>query len=228
MNRPTVLILSADPSFARELTAKWPQGSANSLAPEFVLLDPTLAGDLNTAHYDLAIADACNDAPGSAQKQMAKILAAAGKPSIIVHCDQGLGFCSVKAIITFLHREPSVWAEITALLGREIVRRRHAESRSHEAENQAQAAQADATLGRYMLEMRVNVNNALTTLLGNAELLSHESGLPANVQSQADAICNMALRLHGIFQRFSLLEKELSAGVRTAGPKALAAIPTVH
>ena len=88
------------------------------------------------------------------------------------------------------------------------MRRRQAESSAQEAERSCAAAQAEATLGRYMVEMRTNVNNALTTVLGNAELLVHEPGLSATVVAQADALRNMALRLHEIFQRFSSLEKD--------------------
>ena len=42
----------------------------------------------------------------------------------------------------------------------------------------AHAAQSerDAILGRYMLEMKHSVNNALTSILGNAELLLLEPG----------------------------------------------------
>jgi hypothetical protein len=72
-----------------------------------------------------------------------------------------------------------------------------------------------------MLEMRTNVNNALTTVLGNAELLVLEPGLPASVLAQADTIRNMALRLHEIFQRFSSLQKELTVEARESGKKSL-------
>jgi hypothetical protein len=65
-----------------------------------------------------------------------------------------------------------------------------------------------------MVEMRTNVNNALTTVLGNAELLVNEIGLPAYIATQADAIRNMALRLHEVFRRFSSLEKELNVAAR--------------
>jgi hypothetical protein len=74
-----------------------------------------------------------------------------------------------------------------------------------------------------MIEMRTNVNNALTTVLGNAELLALEPGLPARVLAEADAIRHMALRLHEIFQRFSSLEKELAVADREPGKKAASA-----
>jgi hypothetical protein len=64
-----------------------------------------------------------------------------------------------------------------------------------------------------MVEMRTNINNALTTVLGNAELLEQEPGLPISVQLHAHAIRSMAMRLHEIFCRFSSLEKEPSAGI---------------
>jgi hypothetical protein len=116
-----------------------------------------------------------------------------------------------------LRRDVGVGPVLAGLLGREILRRLQAESRAREAARASATAQAQATLGRYMVEMRTSVNNALTTVLGNAELLAHEPGLPAVVQAQADAIRNMALRLHEVFQRFSSIEKELSVAAREPG-----------
>ncbi len=122
----------------------------------------------------------------------------------------------------FLPRELAAWAAVAGLLGREILRRGQAEFRVREAERLRTAAEAEATLGRYMVEMQHNVNNALTSVLGNAELLLLEPGLPAPVLSKADTIRNMALRLHEIFQRFSSIEKELSAVARESGKEAAA------
>ena len=70
-----------------------------------------------------------------------------------------------------------------------------------------------------MAEMRHNINNALTSILGNADLELLEPGLPANVIAQADTIRNMALRLHEIFQRFSSIEKELAVAAHSNGSK---------
>ena len=108
---------------------------------------------------------------------------------------------------------------MAGLLGREILRRSQSESRAREAEKICAAAQAEATLGRYMAEMRHNVNNALTSILGNAELLLLEPGLPGNVMAQADTVRNLALRLHEVFQRFSSIEKELTVAARESGKK---------
>jgi signal transduction histidine kinase len=105
------------------------------------------------------------------------------------------------------------------LIGREILRRTRAETRGREAEAESAAVRAEAMLGRFMVEMRHNMNNALTSVLGNAELLTLEPGLPANAIAQADTIRNMALRMHEIFQRFSSIEKELSVVARESDKK---------
>jgi hypothetical protein len=230
IQRPTVLILASDPAFSRDITAHWPQDPPpHANGPEFVVLDEGFSRELQGSPYDLAIADASsvekkdrythkhlNKPLNRALKQA---LVAIGKPAILIHSDPSLDFYNIHGAILELRRAPGVWSAITGLIGREILRRVHAESRAREAEKVCAAAQAEATLGRYIIEMRTNINNVLTTVLGNAELLVLEPGLPASVQAQADAIRNMALRLHEVFQRFSSIEKELSVAARDSGTK---------
>jgi len=247
-NRPTVLILASDPAFSREITAHWPQDPAPQFnSPEFIVLDEGFSRDLKSNNYDLAIADASyyekrhnkkdennpsndpsedpsKDKDRSGQNQVLnRSLAAAGKPAIVIHRDPARDFYNIHGAVIELRGEPGVWPALAGLIGREILRRRQAESHAREAEKTCAAAQSEATLGRYMLEMRTNVNNALTTVLGNAELLVLEPGLPASVLAQADTIRNMALRLHEVFQRFSSLEKELTVTARESGKKSLRA-----
>ena len=241
INRPTVLILSSDAAFSREITANWPRDPApHSDSPEFIVLDEAFSRDLQGSNYDLAIADASsvensistnedershpNQSVNLGQKKDLKLsLTAAGKPAILIHSDPSLDFYKLHGAVLEMRREPGLWPAIAGLLGREILRRVQAESRAREAEKTCAAAQSEATLGRYMVEMRTNVNNALTTALGNAELLVLEPGLPATVQAQADTIRNMALRLHEVFQRFHSIEKELTVAARESGKKAVSA-----
>jgi signal transduction histidine kinase len=213
LNRPTVLILSSDPAFAREITAKWPK---DRNCPEFVAIEQDLCGDLQGDTFDLAIADALS---GDKRENLNRAIALAGKPAILVSSDISPQGSSAHGSICELSRELEGWAAMTVLLGREILRRSQAESRAHEADKIRAAAEGEATLGRYMAEMRHNVNNALTSILGNADLLLLEPGLPANVLAQADTIRNMALRLHEVFQRFSSIEKELTVAARESGKK---------
>ncbi len=149
-----------------------------------------------------------------------EVLSQAGKPVIAVCSDKFKGSDFVQASILLVRRESPSWASLAGLLGREVLRRLHAELRWREAETARALAEREATLGRYMIEMRHSVNNALTSVLGNAELLQAEPGLPATVQAQADTIRNMALRLHEIFQRFSSIENELNVAAREANKKA--------
>jgi hypothetical protein len=156
-------------------------------------------------------------------KALKQSLAATSKPAIMIYSNPAPDFYSfykLDGVVLELRCEPRLWPAMAGLIGREILRRRHAESRACEAEQTCAGAQAEATLGRYMLEMRANINNVLTTLLGNAELLALEPGLPAAVQAQADTIRNMALRLHEVFRRFSSIEKELTVVARESGKKA--------
>lgn len=68
----------------------------------------------------------------------------------------------------------------------------------------------EAALGRYMLDMRHSFNNALTSVLGNSELLLLEPGaLSAQTREQVETIHTMALRLCEVMQRFSSLENEM-------------------
>src|ERR1700680_117773 len=111
MNHPTVLILSSDPAFSREVTSKWPRGRGVFDAPEFILLDPALPSDLNGGHYDLAIVDGGGDeslAENSGKKGKCatqnnvtrksqgqdhklaldrRMSFVSGKPAIVIHCD---------------------------------------------------------------------------------------------------------------------------------------------
>ena len=223
MSRPTVLILSTNPAFVRELAAHWP---SDPNPPEFTVLEQTLFRDLAGSNFDLAIADATS--PGSRSK-LKKALTAAGRPVILIHAVKHTNrspaapreFASDCGVIELSNQSAGgakpLWPTMAGFLGREILRRLQAEARARDAEAICVAAQAEATLGRYIAEMRHNVNNALTSVLGNAELLTFEPGLPAQVFAQAETILNMALRLHEIFRRFSSLEEELSVAARHHG-----------
>ena len=204
----TVLLLSSDPVFARDITEAWPRDSE---LPEFVVIDGDLGGGLQADTFDLAIADVSSNEKRIRLKQA---IAAIGKPVVLAVREASAPSSSGHAPIVELSRETEAWAAIVGLLGREILRRRQAESRVRETDRARTAAETEATLGRYMAEMRHNANNALTSVLGNAELLLLEPGLSAQVVGQADTIRNMALRLHEIFQRFTSIEKELSVAAR--------------
>jgi signal transduction histidine kinase len=61
-----------------------------------------------------------------------------------------------------------------------------------------------------MVDMKHSVNNALTSMLGNAELLLLEPGqLSSQSLAQIKTIHSMAMRINEIMQRFSSLSSEM-------------------
>ena len=90
------------------------------------------------------------------------------------------------------------------------MRRTEAVRQARQAEDKAARNEKYATLGRYMIDMKHNVNNALTSMIGNAELLLLEPGqLSQQSLSQLKTIHSMALRINEIMQRFSSLAGEM-------------------
>src|SRR5580692_4685051 len=114
-------------------------------------------------------------------------------------------------------RSNEQWLDTLVLAAAEAVHRSRAESRARAAESACATLDRQATLGRYMLEMRHNLNNALTSVLGNSDLLLLEPGsLSAQTRAQIETIRNMTLRIHEIMQRFSSLEKEMNVVAQQA------------
>ena len=109
-----------------------------------------------------------------------------------------------------LRREDN-WMNVLVPAASEAVLRAGAEARARAAEEACATLERQAMLGRYVIEMRHGLNNALTSLLGNSDLLLLEPGiLSAQARAQIETIRNMTLRIHEVLQRFSSLEKEMN------------------
>jgi signal transduction histidine kinase len=103
------------------------------------------------------------------------------------------------------------WAHTLLLVAGEALRRTEALHLARQSHRAALQSAHQATLGRYILEMRNSVNNALTSVLGNADLLLIEPGqLSAQSLEQLRTIQTMALRIIEIMQRLSSLASENS------------------
>ena len=205
MNQATVLIISDDAEFPRALTSFW---QTQPEAPSFTLMTGDLCRNLDPDQFDLAVVASLEP------RWLVSVLQGlelAGNPVLLISERDG---CSPREAQpgVIVVRKHEAWMESLALVTREALRRRDALTRAYRAEAANLALQRQATLGRYMLEMRHSLNNALTSVLGNSELLLLDPGalLPAAAGSQIETIRNMALRMHEILQRFSSLEKELS------------------
>lgn len=114
-------------------------------------------------------------------------------------------------------RQYDGWVDTLVLLAGEMLKRADLLAQLRRAEQAAATDHRHATLGRYLLEMRHSFNNALTSVLGNAELLLLEPGaVTAQVREQIDTIHSMALRMHEIMQRLSSLEAEMNCTEKTS------------
>ena len=206
MEAPTVLIISDEVDFARSIAARW-QLERN--APAFTVLSGELWPRFAVDAFDVAIV-------GELRRELLSVvlepLHSTGQPIFCV-CQDGPTAPLVRTRwprITVLRRTEQ-WLETLVLAASEAVYRSRAESRARAAEFSCAALERQATLGRYMLEMRHNLNNALTSVLGNSDLLLLEPGsLSAQTRAQIETIRNMTLRIHEIMQRFSSLEKEMN------------------
>jgi signal transduction histidine kinase len=212
LDQPTVLVVSDDAEFSASLTARW---HSERNPPAFTLMTGDLCQDLDPEAFDAAIVGSVGR---EVLSHVLKALESAEKPVLLV-CDESKTFRAVREAHPRLMvlRQHEGWLEAQVLIVSEALRRSEAVARMQRAERVNTQLQHQATLGGYMLEMRHNLSNALTSVLGNSELLLLEPGsLSASARSQIETIRNMALRMHEILQRFSSLHTELRVVERQA------------
>jgi signal transduction histidine kinase len=175
--------------------------------PEITLATSDVWHPASASNYDLVIV-------GFVSHGQSSILAALntppGKAAICVVEDEndGAALRGEYPQLLVMARQAG-WANTLVLLANETLRRIAALRRAHRAERMAMESQNHAMLGRYVLEMRPNINNALTSVLGNADLLLLEpEHTLKETRDQIQTIHAMALRLNEIMQRFSSLDTE--------------------
>ncbi len=205
MSLTTVLLVSADPDFASTVIARW---QCERTVPAFVTLGEAAGSDSILTSCDMAI---LGPAPADSLVAILRTLETAGRPAICLAADSATASTVRQANSrVMVLREHEGWADNLVALASELLRRLEAASRARRAEHSLAEAQMNSTLGRYMLDMRHSLNNALTSVLGNSELLLLEPGaLSANHRDQVTTIHSMAMRIHEIVQRFTSLELEM-------------------
>ena len=212
MNQPTVLIISDDPEFSRVITSRW---QAERTVPVFTLMSSDVCLGFDPDNFQLAIIGGVRS---RALSVVLEALDAAGK-RVVFLSDDPRSTQSVRdrwpGILVL--RQQEKWLDMLVLVASEALHRAIAEARAGRAERAKTSLERQATLGRYMLEMRHTFNNTLTSLLGNSELLLLEPGsLSASARAQIETIRNMTVRIHEIMLRFSSLEKEMNAVAQQA------------
>jgi signal transduction histidine kinase len=205
VDQPTVLVISDNVEFSRKITARW---QTERQVPTFTML----SGDLwprSVDNFAVAIV-------GPVRRELLSIIL---EP---LHSTEQPLFCVCPDVATArlvrerwprasVLREDEDWLNALVLTAGEAVLRARAEARARAAEQSCAILERQAMLGRYMVDMRHSLNNALTSLLGNSDLLLIEPGtLSAQARTQIETIRNMTLRIHEVLQRFSSLEKEMN------------------
>ena len=203
----SVLIISDDAEFARIVVARW---QSQRIVPAFTLMGSDLYSSAVLASHTLTIlGPRVNHLP-----KVLKAIEAAGDAVICVAPEQTMPMRELRGMAMFI-RHTDGWLEDLIQLASEVLRRSDAGARMRLAELALATSQRHAVLGRYLLEMRHTLNNCLTSVLGNAELLLLEPGrLAADTREQIETMHTMALRIHEIFQRFSSLETEMQFAER--------------
>ena len=205
MRATSVLILSDDREFARLLTACW---QVERQLPELSVLTSDLWSMEAADSSDLVVIGPLREG------KLPEILRNAPPSTAVILCAPSdakeLGALR-KKYPRLLHvplRED--WTQVVLLVAGESLRRAEALRLAQKAEQRATQNANQAVLGRYMVDMRHNLNNAMTSLLGNAELLLLEPGeLSAQSLAQIKTIHTMALRINEVMQRFSSLASEM-------------------
>jgi hypothetical protein len=203
-----ILIVSDDAEFVRTLSACW---RTEKHPPAITAVSTNVSGQASPAGYALVIV-------GPLRQGLAL------PPAPALHLDStvcAVGDLGSLALVRAKHSdwlllpEYPGWTEALFSVGREVLRRTSAEKRAREAELTNLAHQRFGVLGRSLLETRPGMVNALTSLLGNADLiLLSEEPLPAECREQVLTIRTMALRLNEMVQRLSSLESEMALSDR--------------
>jgi signal transduction histidine kinase len=207
LDQATVLIISDDAEFSRLVMDRW---QSERHPPAFTLMSSDICRDLDADGFDMAIVGAvCPDVLTAVFKSLHQ----AGNAVVFVW-DSKQSAQKVRPMqpgVSIL-RQQEGWMDALVLVSSEILQHGETLARAHRAEQSVKSLERQAALGRYMLDMRHTLNNALTSVMGNSELLLLEPGsLSPGSCSQIETIRNMAVRMHEILQRFSSIEKELNA-----------------
>lgn len=217
MIQPTVLIIADDPDFAGAVTARW-QSERN--VPNLVPMNSQTWNGQRMAICDLAIL-------GPVRDSVAETILRSGERNsrttlCLVRDSRRLEAVRAQHSGVLALRDREGCVDEVVLLAGEVLRRIAATQRAARAEQAMASAQSLATLGSFMLEMRHNMNNALTSVLGNSELLLMEPGaFSARVREQIATIHKMASRLHQVVQRFSLIQTEMQVAESPSQPETL-------
>lgn len=199
------VIISDSTDFGRTLMARW---QAEREVPAFTLLSAEFWDHARVVSGDVAV---IAPLPRARLEPVLRSLAASGTAAVCASDDPGTWDWARSLhprALVIPHQD--AWADTLVTFCAEVLARVASQERALQAERLAAENQHFATLGRYIVEMRHSFNNAMTSLLGNAELLLMEPGaFSARVREQLNTIRAMALRMNQMMLRLRSLEAEM-------------------
>jgi len=201
VERPIVIIISDEEEFSVAITARW---LTERNVPAFSVKGSGSCAQLQEENFDLAIVG------GLPPESLVTVLESLGSTrKSVIHVSRLNGHSPKLPGVVSLP-ETFAWPDLLITLAAQILERDRATADLARLQESNARLEQHASLGRYMLEMRHNLNNALTSVLGNSELMLLESeALPPASRPQIETIRNMTLRMNEIMQRFSSLQKEM-------------------
>lgn len=206
LNCASVLIVSDDTEFARTVAASW---QTEKHIPEITLVASDVWHPSGAGGYGLLVVGPVVGGRRDDILAAASALPAAAALHVANDEKEAAELRSKHTHLLVISRNDG-WTRTLIAVSTEALRRVEAVARAQRAERQVLDSQHFAMLGRYMIQMRPSVNNALTSVVGNADLLLLEPGsMSSGSRDQIQTIHHMALRLNEIMQRFSSLASEV-------------------
>ena len=197
-----VLIVTDDAALAPTLLKRWQQ---EARVPAF-LVACDADTDAMPNDWNLAIVWTMS----SARRSLVLGALPAGRPVLCLLAGGSAAKLRDKfPHVTFLKGRNGAGREMDAvvLLGGEMLLRVEL-AQQVERLKEAAGAGGEVAVGRYLQQVRHSMNNALTSVLGNAELLLLES-LPAGTRDRLANIHSGALQLHEIMRRMAQMESQI-------------------
>ena len=203
-----ILIVSDDSEFVRTLVARW---RMEKDPPAITAVSTGVSRQASSSGYEMIVVGplrGCTELPPGPPVHPDSVVCAVGD-------EESLKLVRAVHSTWLLLPECPGWSKILFSLASEVLRRTAAETRAREAEITNLSQKRFGILGKSLLEARPGMVNALTSLLGNADLiLLSEEPLPDHCRENLRTIHNMALRLNEIVQRLSSIENEMELSDR--------------
>jgi hypothetical protein len=208
MTSGQILIVSDDSEFVRSLVARW------RMEKDFPVITAVSSGvsrQASSSGYEIIVVGPlreCMALPGGPAVHPDSVVCAVGD-------EESLEMVRAAHSDWLTLPECPGWTKILFSLAGEVLRRTAAETRAREVEITNLSQKRFGILGKSLLEARPGMVNALTSLLGNADLiLLSEEPLPGHCRENVRTIHTMALRLNEIVQRLSSIENEMELSER--------------